>query len=204
MKMDNIKYLARNPIRIVIYLLLKLPYFRFITERSDYNTYVPFNFWFKQKVLNIGGNRKVYWPVHSSSTVFDIDQIQIGVDSAPGIMGGAYITGIGGLTIGSYCYFAKNITIVTANHDLHDTRKRVLKPVTIGDYSLISAGVHIMPGVKLGKHTVVGAGSVVTKSFEEGYCVIAGNPAKIIKTLDPKECVDYKHTVEYIGYNKNK
>ena len=128
-------YLIQNPLRIFIWLLLKLPYFRFINERRHYNTYVPFKFWFKQKVLNLGGNRNVYWPVHPTSSVFDTEHIEIGVDSAPGIMGGAYITGIGGLKIGNYCYFAKNITIVTANHDLLDTRKRVLKPVCIGDYS---------------------------------------------------------------------
>jgi len=61
-----------------------------------------------------------------------------------------------------------------------------------------------MPGVTLGKHTVVGAGAVVTKSFEDGYCVIGGNPAKILKTIDPKDCVDYKHITEYIGYEKVK
>ena len=201
---SKVNYFIRKPLQIFIVLLIQIPYFHFIRKRKGYNTIVIFEFWFKQKILNIGGNKKAYWPVHSSSTIHDVDKIKLGVDSAPGIMGGAYITGTGGLDIGSYCFFAKNITIVTANHDLYDNRKRNLKPVKIGDYCWVAAGVHIMPGVTLGDFVVIGAGAVVTKSFNEGYCVIGGNPAIILKKIDPTKCIKYKHAVEYIGYKKVK
>lgn len=197
---SKLKYFLKRPFQIIVVLITKLPYFRFIRGTVHYNTQVNFEFWFKQKVLNLGGNREAYWPVHSSSKVYDVDKIKIGVDSAPGIMGGAYITGIGGLSIGSYCFFAKNIIIVTANHDPYDLRNRVLQPVQIGSYCWLGAGAKIMPGVTLGDFTIVAAGAVVTQSFEEGYVIVGGIPAKPLKNLNPEECIRYEHTTKYHGY----
>lgn len=194
------KYFLRRPFQIFIVLITRLPFFRFIRDTADYQNKISFEFWFVQKVLGIGGNRKVYWPVHWASQVTNVENILVGVDAYPGIMKGCYIQGIGTIEIGDYTQIAPNVVIISANHDLYDTRKHVKEPVKIGKYCWIGAGAKIMPGVTLGNWTIVGAGAVVTKSFTGGYCVIAGVPAKKVKDLDKIKCVPFNNKVEYNGY----
>jgi acetyltransferase-like isoleucine patch superfamily enzyme len=153
-----------------------------------------------QKVLNFGGNKEAYWPVHWASQVYDAQNIYVGVDSYPGIMKGCYIQGKGGIYIGDYTQVAPNVVIVSANHDMYDNRKHINQPVKIGKYCWLGAGCKIMPGVELGDFTIVAAGAVVTKSFTEGYCVIAGVAAKKIKDLEKEKCIPFKNKVEYNGY----
>lgn len=185
---------------IVNPLIRTLPMFRFLYDTTDYVHKVSFEFWFKQKILNWGGNRQAYWPVHWRSKVFDADNIKVGVDAYPGVNGGCYITGRGGLEVGDYTRVASNVIIVTANHDVYDTRKYNLGRVKIGKYCWLGAGAKIMPGVELGDWTVVGAGAVVTKSFPEGHCIIGGVPAKKLKDLDREKCIPYQAEKRYIGY----
>lgn len=196
----DITYFLRNPIRFITVPLTRLPYFRFIRETADYQCRINFDMWFKQKVLNWGGNRAAYWPVHWTSKVYDADRIIVGIDAYPGIMNGCYIQGKGGIEIGDYTQVAPNVVIVSANHDPYDTRKHVEAPVRIGRYCWIGAGASIMPGVELGDWTVVGAGAVVTKSFPEGHCVLGGVPAVKIKELDPAKCIPFHNKVPYHGY----
>src|SRR5690606_15913447 len=101
---------------------------------------------------------------------------------------GCYIQAIGKIYIGSYTQIAPNVGIVSANHDLYDSRYHVPKIVTIGKYCWLGMNCIVLPGVKLGDFTIVAAGSIVTKSFENGYCVIGGNPAKVIKLLEHDKC----------------
>ena len=156
--------------------------------------------WFRQKFLNVGGNKNVYWPVHSTSKVTNPENILAGIDTCPGYMGGCYIQGIGKIYIGDYTQIAPNVIIISANHDLYDSRKHIPDEVHVGKYCWIGAGAKIMPGVALGDFTIVGAGAIVTKSFSNGHCVIAGNPAKLIKELDNDLCKPFKNKVEYNGY----
>ena len=197
---SRISYFLKNPGQLPIVLLTKLPYFNFIRETADYQNRINFEFWFKQKVLKLGGNSKAYWPVHWASQVYDAENIVVGVDAYPGIMKGCYIQGKGGIFIGDYTQIAPNVVIVSANHDPYDSRQHNVAPVRIGKYCWIGAGVKIMPGVELGDWTVVGAGAVVTKSFPEGYCVIGGIPATVIKPLEKDKCVPFKNNIEYHGY----
>jgi len=193
-------YFLRKPWQIPIAIISRLPFFSFIRKTYNYQNPISFEFWFKQKVLGLGGNKKVYWPVHSTSQVYDWENIYVGVDTCPGIMKGCYIQGKGGIYIGDYTQIAPNVIIVSANHDVYDTRKHVPKRVIIGKYCWLGAGAKIMPGVNLGDFTIVGAGAVVTKSFAEGHCVIAGNPARKIKELNPKKCIPYEYTTKFHGY----
>lgn len=196
----NPLYFLRRPLQIPIVLLSRLPYFRFLRETSDYQNRVTFEFWFKQKVLNRGGNKQAYWPVDSRSTVYDADKILVGIDAYPGIMQGCYIQGKGGIEIGDYTQIAPNVAIVSANHDLYDTRQHIPAKVTIGKYCWIGAGAKIMPGVTLGDWTIVGAGAVVTKSFPEGYAVLGGIPAKKLKDLDKEKCIPFQVKKAWHGY----
>ncbi len=197
---DKIKYYLRKPLQLPINLITKLPYFNFIKDTSTYQCHVNFSIWFSQKILNKEGNRQTYWPVSTYSQVFDAQNIYAGVDTCPGLMKGCYIQGKGGIYIGNYTQIAPNVVIVSANHDLYDTRKHKKNKVIIGEYSWIGAGAKIMPGVHLGDHTIVGAGAVVTKSFKNGYCLIAGNPAKIIKHYEKDKFKKYSYDKEYYGY----
>lgn len=193
-------FYLQNPLRLLTVPLTHLPFFSFIYETVDYQCRISFDMWFKQKVLNYGGNRKAYWPVHWTSKVYDIEKILVGVDTYPGYMQGCYIHGKGGLTIGDYTQIAPNVVIVTANHNLYDTRKEVLKSIKIGAYCWIGAGAKIMPGVVLGDWTIVGAGAVVTKSFPDGHCIVGGVPAKFIKELDRDKCIPFHNKISYNGY----
>jgi acetyltransferase-like isoleucine patch superfamily enzyme len=197
---EKIKYFVRKPLELPIVVITKLPYFGFIRETTDYQCRTTFQDWFKQKVLNFGGNRNAYWPVHWTSKVYDAENILVGVDAYPGIMNGCYIQGKGGIAIGDYTQIAPNVVIVSSNHDLYDSREHVLKPIRIGKYCWIGAGAKIMPGVELGDWTIVGAGSVVTRSFTEGHCVIGGVPATVIKSLEKDRCKPFENKKKYNGF----
>jgi len=198
---NKIKYFLKRPLQLPIIVITKLiPYFDFLYQTSDYQNKINFEIWFKQKVLNWGGNKEAYWPVHWTSKVYDAQKIIIGVDAYPGVSGGCYITGGGGIQIGDYTQIAPNVTIVSANHDVYDSRKAIYAPVKIGKYCWVGAGAKIMPGVEIGDWTIVAAGAVVTKSFKEGYCIVGGIPAKKIKDLEQEKCVPFANKILYNGY----
>jgi acetyltransferase-like isoleucine patch superfamily enzyme len=157
---------------------------------------IKYIFW--QKVL--GFNRSAYWPVHFTSTITGVKNIYAGIDTSPGYSSGCYIQGIGKIYIDDYTQIASNVGIISANHDLTDTRKHIRGEVHIGKFCWIGMNSIILPNVTLGDFTIVAAGSVITKSFSEGYCVLAGNPAKIIKKLNQATCIPFKNKYEYNGY----
>ncbi len=199
--MQKIRFFLLNPFYILGFIITRyIPYFRFIYKTSHYQCSINFSFWFRQKVLNHKKNRHIYWPVHSTSTVVSPENILVGIDAYPGIMGGCYIQGLGGIEIGDYTQIAPNVVIVSANHNIYDSRKHIEAKVTIGKYCWLGAGCKIMPGVSLGDFTIVGAGAVVTKSFPEGHCVIGGVPALKIKYLDKEKCIRYELEPKFNGY----
>lgn len=199
--MNKFRFILQNPIWCFKLFLVKyIPYFKFIYQTRHYQCNIDFDFWFQQKILNKGGNNSVYWPVHPTSTIVSPMNIHVGVDAYPGIMGGCYIQGLGGIEIGDYTQIAPNVVIVSANHDVYDSRKHIEAKVTIGKYCWLGAGCKIMPGVILGDFTIVGAGAVVTKSFPEGHCIIGGVPANKIKDLEREQCVRYELEPKFYGY----
>lgn len=200
----RIKYFVKHPLQLPIVLLTKMiPYFSFLYETTDYQNRITFSDWFMQKVLNLGGNKNAYWPVHRTSKVTNPANIFAGIDTCPGNMRGCYIQGTGTIFIDDYTQIANNVSIISANHDLYDSRKHIPGKVHIGKYCWLGSGVKIMPNISLGDYTIVGAGAIVTKSFEEGYCVIAGNPAKIIKYLEKDKCIPFENKIKYNGYIKS-
>lgn len=199
--LNKIGFILQNPIWSFKSLIVKyIPYFKFIYQTRNYQCHINFDFWFDQKVRNKGGNNAVYWPVNPTSTIVAPQNILVGVDAYPGIMGGCYIQGIGGIEIGDYTQIAPNVVIVSANHDVYDSRKHISAKVTIGKYCWLGAGCKIMPGVTLGDFTIVGAGAVVTKSFPEGHCILGGVPAKKLKDLEKELCIRYELEPKFNGY----
>lgn len=154
---------------------------QFSTLESDGWRWAAYDIWHRRKFGVSGGVR---WPKSpymqcGPNIEFDVDDLGIFFQS------GNYFQTINGkIHIGCGTFFAKNIGVITTNHNLDDlSAHQDGKDVYIGSKCWIGMNVMILPGVKLGDHTVVGAGSVVTKSFEEGNCIIAGNPARVIKKL---------------------
>jgi len=178
------------------------PFLSMVYYTRKTSTPITLKILFFQKVL--GFNKKAYWPVHFTSTVYGEKNIVIGIETCPGYMQNCYIQGGGGVEIGDYTQIGPSVGIISANHDLYNNKKRIKKNVKIGKYCWIGMGSVILPGVKLGDFTVVGAGSIVSKSFCEGYCVVAGNPAKIIKYLEREKCKEFSSEFEYNGYIQHK
>ena len=113
------------------------------------------------------------------------------------------------VTIGEYCDFGPNVTIVTPIHPMLVTERQALlcpdgvsrrlcyaKPVHIGNGCWIGANVTILPGVTIGDNCVIGAGSVVVKSIPANSFA-AGNPCKVIRTIT--EADSMKHKPEILG-----
>lgn len=105
------------------------------------------------------------------------------------------------VTIGEYCNFGPNVTIVTPLHPMlpderrsmvcHDGESRVLcyaKPVTIGNDCWFGANVTVCPGVTIGDGCVIGAGSVVTRDIPP-YTFAAGVPAKVIRSITEEDAI---------------
>lgn len=184
--------------KVITNLLSIIPLFKKIIETRGTAAPITMKTYIIQKI--IGVNRKAYWPTHFTSRISGVENITIGIGTAPGLSSGCYIQGIGEIIIGDYTIIAPNVGIISANHDLYDYTKHKEARVIIGRYCWIGMNSVILPNVELGDHTIVAAGSVVTKSFKEGYCVIGGNPAKVIKNLKKELCVERKNEFEYYGY----
>ena len=91
------------------------------------------------------------------------------------------------IKIGKNVYFAPNVSLLTATHEigteLQRAGKTLHKSVIIEDGVWIGANVTIFPGVKIARGGVIGANSVVTKSTEPN-ALYYGTPAKKIRELE--------------------
>ena len=190
----------RWPYAAIASLMKRHSFFDFDRETNDHVVPKSFDMWWNQFV--IGKNIGPYWPVHPTSKVYNWRNVGLGVDSAPGFMPGCYIQAFDSITVGNYVRVAPNVGIISGNHDIHDGRKHITRPVRIGDYSWLAMNSVILPGVTLGPFTVVAANSVVTQSFPDGYVVLAGSPAQPVKDINPADCVRYGNENKYIGYLK--
>ena len=142
--------------------------------------------WKDLKGKTRGDNKKIPYPVNprtivsADRVIFDPDNINI--FQTPGCYWQVHDAHI---YVGSGCYVAPNVGIITTNHDIQDpSRHSPGQDVRIGKNCWIGMNAVILPGVVLGDHTVVAAGAVVAKSFPNGYVVVGGVPAKVIKTID--------------------
>ena len=98
---------------------------------------------------------------------------------------GAFVSGRGGLTIGSGVLIGPNAVIVSTQHryDLVDRpiceQGHRLLPTVIGDDVWIGANAVVLPGTEIATGTIVSAGAVVTQTTEP-YSIVAGVPARMI------------------------
>ncbi|NCP72631.1 MAG: maltose acetyltransferase [Shewanella sp. CG18_big_fil_WC_8_21_14_2_50_42_11] len=98
---------------------------------------------------------------------------------------GAYMNGLGGISIGDNVSISALSVIVSTSLDpdkLVD-KLHVNKPIFIGDNVQIGTGAIILPGIRIGNNVMIGAGAVVTKDIDSN-CVIVGNPAKMLRKVN--------------------
>ncbi len=191
-------HILKNPFRILIWLVTRLPYFNFIRETQTHNDPITFSIWYKQKIL--GYNKGAYWPTNFTSKIVGAKNIYVGVGTNPGYNPGVYIQGTGKLYFGDYTTVGQNTGILSGSHDIYDHRILTKNVTKIGSYCWIGMNVTIMAGVEIGDNTIVASGAVVTKSFPEGNCIIGGVPAKLIKQLDEEKFVHFDYQNKYHGY----
>lgn len=101
---------------------------------------------------------------------------------------------VGGIEIGDNVLFGPRVGIYSTRHAF-DPQERAAggcfaKPVAIGDFVWVGAGVHIDCGVAIGNNSIVGAGSVVTRDVPPNV-VAAGSPCRVIRELKPDEKTNY-------------
>ena len=98
-----------------------------------------------------------------------------------------YLSGIGGLIIGSNVSIAHRVTIMTASHKYEDIQMPIrnqgliIKQVQIEDNVWIGAGVTIVAGKTIGTGSIVGANSLVTKDIPINE-IWGGVPAKFLRS----------------------
>lgn len=94
------------------------------------------------------------------------------------------IYGSGGVWIGRHVLVGPNCFIHSANHIIKNSSEAIYEKgylkekVFIGDLSLISANVSILPGANIGNGSFMACGAIVTKgNYQEGS-ILKGVPAK--------------------------
>ncbi len=117
--------------------------------------------------------------------------VGITIGDRTGIGDHCFISGQGGVDIGSDVLFGPAVRVFSENHRF-DRLDLVIRqqgeeraPVTIEDDCWIGAGATIVGGVTLGRGTVVGAGAVVTADTPSNSMVV-GVPARVIGTRGQK------------------
>lgn len=134
-----------------------------------------------RKVAHVGEGVNFGGPVKLTG------QTTIGPHSA--FRGGFEVSGSGACTIGRYCHFGPNCTILTQNHNYDDGetipygRTNTLKPVVIEDFVWCGRSVIILPGAHVGEGAILQAGAIVHGAIPP-LAIAGGNPAKVFASRD--------------------
>ena len=100
---------------------------------------------------------------------------------------GAYLSGEGGLTIGSDVLIGAHAKLLSAGHEIDEgdeiiARNRITRAtIVVEDGAWIGAGAIVLEGVRIGRGAVVAAGAVVRSDVPNGM-IAAGVPARVIRS----------------------
>ena len=94
-------------------------------------------------------------------------------------LGRILIAAHGPVMIGCNVCINDGAKLLTASHDLKDTKWRSFaEAIVIDDFAWVATDATILPGVRIGKGAVVGAGAVVARDVPD-FAVAIGNPAQV-------------------------
>ena len=150
------------------------------------------HYFIMQKI--VGFNRKIPWPVHFTSVIYDWDKIEKGICCDPGDNNGIYINAHGGLKLGNNVSIGSNSAILTVNHYKYDHRKKGFKRgIIIGNNVWIGSNCCITAGVTIGDNVTIGAGCVIRQDIPSNVTVITKS-----ENLDliPKRAYEWDCTQE--------
>ncbi len=127
-----------------------------------------------------------HWPKINGWSVF-IGEITFGKNNH---FNGAKLYGQGKITIGDNFHSAKNLIVLTQNHNWNGNALPyddtvISKPVIIHDNVWVGINVIILPGVTIGEGAIIQAGSVVSRDIPS-LAIAGGNPIQVIKYRDPE------------------
>jgi acetyltransferase-like isoleucine patch superfamily enzyme len=91
---------------------------------------------------------------------------------------------LGGITIEDDVQIGPKVNLITENHPVDPTQRKLLdlKSILIKKNAWIGAAATILPGVTIGENSIVAAGAVVNKDVPANT-IVGGIPAKVIKSI---------------------
>lgn len=122
---------------------------------------------------------------------------------------GTYIHAWKSINIGKGVLIAAGTTIIDSNGHSPDIRYARFrgnfideaKEIIIKDYAWIGMNCIILKGVTVGECSIVSAGSVV-KDNVPPFSIVEGNPAKVVKQLNPEDALLENHPFEKLILEK--
>lgn len=172
-----------------------------------------------EKFLNIEDD------IHTSNLITSTDKIKANKNSFHN--GNLECKGDEFISIGAYCSFGKNVSIITSNHDTNfiatqgyvyrknfktnhpgevnipKSKERTKGPIYIGNDVWIGDDVKILSGVTIGNGACIGSGTIVTKNIKP-YEIHVGTPNKKIKLRFPQEVCDFLQEVKWWDWSDKK
>lgn len=138
--------------------------------------------WVALRAVGIDTQRAMF----AAKVIFAGRNVKVG--KLASINEGVFLGAHGQITLGDYVGIGARSSIFTATHEITDVNLRhgpvELRPVTIGDGTMVGGACIILPGVTIGEGVVIGGGSVVVHDCEPN-AIYAGNPARLIRRLEP-------------------
>lgn len=107
--------------------------------------------------------------------------LELGEQSA--ITSRHYLDASGGITIGKFATLAGERSVLLTHQIDYRESKQSIGAVTIGEYSLVSSSVKVVPGAVVPSFSVVAMGSVITPGLVQENALYAGVPA-VLKRRD--------------------
>ena len=123
----------------------------------------------------------------STTLLADTDGASIRIGSNTRV-NGAYIHAKLKISIGNNCVIASGVNIIDSNGhmviSLDRTKGRdIPEPIVIGNNVWIATNAIVLKGVTIGDNSIVSAGSVVCRGDYPANCILQGNPAIVVKEL---------------------
>jgi acetyltransferase-like isoleucine patch superfamily enzyme len=162
----------KKVINAILKVIIHLAYPQFKRQKGYMSYgYIFKHFFIMQKI--VGFNRRIPWPVHFTSVIYDWEKIVKGICCDPGDNNGVYINASGGLKLGNNVAIAANTTITTTNHGKYDHRKTLSsKGIVIGNNVWIGANCSIVAGVTIGDNVIIGAGCTIRQDIPSNMTVV--------------------------------